>query len=261
MSIAEKVGFKTTKDYWEKAWKGAGNFLVFDPTKPWFSDLHRLLTKNLPCDPSMRCLEIGCYPGTYMWYFNKYFGYQVTGVEYVDSCIEPCRENMRSLNLDAEVIHADMFSYAPDPKKPLWDVVTSFGLIEHFDDTKAVIQKHLDFLKPGGYLVLVIPNHSGLNGQILKALDQGEYNAHNRMSYERMEENLKKTGQAELIEGGYYGHIGFWNAGLYSMAQKKGRLAYTLVRAPLYVVEHVGRYIVPNTQFFAPNSALIARKI
>ena len=255
-----QAGEKTTVDYWEKEWSGAPPFLTFDPERPFFSDIHALLQKHLPKDSSLRCLEVGCYPGTYMWYFNHHFGYRVSGIEYVESCIGPCRENMKSLGIDAEIIHADLFSYKPKEGQPLWDVVVSFGFIEHFDDSRAVIDRHLDLLKPGGILVLVIPNHAGLNGRILKSIDREKYDIHNQMSYERMEAALRETGRAAIIEGGYYGHIGFWNTAVYSKAMAMGKLAYFCARAPLYVVEQVGRYIVPNGKFFAPNSALVARK-
>lgn len=252
----------TSKEYWAEEWgTNAPQNITFEPDTPFFCDIHRLFKKHLPKNPELRCLEVGCYPGTYMWYFNKYFDYKVSGIEYVDSCIGPCEENMKSLGVDATVIHADLFAYEHKAAEELWDVVTSFGFIEHFDDTKTVIDKHLDLLKPGGHLALVIPNHAGLGGKILKFIDKEKYVVHNLMSYERMEKALLDTGRAEIIEGGYYGRIGFWNTALYSKMMEKGRLAYVLVRAPLYIVEHIGRYIMPNTKFFSPNSVLVAKKL
>lgn len=249
----------TTKEYWAEEWGNEAQKVTFDPQTPFFSDIHRLFQKILPKDKSMTCIEVGCYPGTYMWYFNQYFDYQVSGIEYVDHCIQPCEKNMQSLGIEAEIIHADLFDYKDNGKR--WDVVTSFGFIEHFDDTKTVIDKHLDLLKSGGYLALVIPNHAGLGGLILKHIDPDKYKVHNLMSYEAMKKGLLDTGRAEIIEGGYYGRIGFWNTALYSKMAEKGRWAYILVRAPLYIVEHLGRYIMPNSKFFSPNSVLIARKI
>jgi 2-polyprenyl-3-methyl-5-hydroxy-6-metoxy-1,4-benzoquinol methylase len=39
-----------------------------------------------------------------------------------------------------------------------FDVVLSGGFIEHFTDVAAIVQKHLQLLKPGGRLVVMIPN-------------------------------------------------------------------------------------------------------
>ncbi|GJL84785.1 MAG: hypothetical protein DHS20C02_05600 [Micavibrio sp.] len=246
------------KEEWAEEWAQSDVMLEFDPNAVFFRDIHNLCQRHLPYDKNMKCLEVGCYPGTYMWYFNKFFGYQASGIEYVEECIAPCKKFMGSLGIDAEIIYGDFFEYSPEK---LWDVVVSFGFIEHFKDTQAVIQQHLDMIQPGGYLVLVIPNHAGLNGTILKFLDQEKYKIHNLMSYKDMASGLKDTKQAEILEGGYYGHIGFWNAALYPKIANWPRIPHFVTQKSLAVVERAGAYIVPNTRYLSPNSALIARKL
>lgn len=258
--MAADTNFLATKDHWAQRWSSQDPHIEFDPEKPLFRDIHKLFQKHLPKGPNVRCLEVGCYPGTYLWYFHKYFGHHVSGLEYVGECAAQCQELMQKKNIDAEIIHGDLFSYSV-PEDKLWDVVTSFGFIEHFDDVVPSIQCHLNLLKPGGLLAIVIPNHSGLNGKIMKAVDHEKYKIHNHMDYAAMANAVKKTGQAEIIEGGYYGHIGFWNTALYSKVRKKGKFPYYAVRAPLYVIEAAGQYIMPNTQFFSPNAAIIAKKL
>lgn len=39
----------------------------------------------------------------------------------------------------------------------------SYGFIEHFDDPQPIIQRHVELVKPGGTLILEVPNHRGLN--------------------------------------------------------------------------------------------------
>lgn len=251
-----------TKNHWAERWSSQEAQIEFDPQKAFFRDIHALFERNLPKGKDVRCLEIGCYPGTYLWYFNKYFQHQVAGIEYVKECVEQCSDLMKSKGIEADVEHADLFTYEPpadDDKK--WDVVCSFGFVEHFNDVGPCIQKHMDLLKPGGLLALVIPNHAGINGNILKAVDKDKYDIHNRMDYQAMEDAVLATGDAKIIEGGYYGHIGFWNAGIYPIISSKGRIPYILGRAPLYLVEEVGKYVVPNCRKFAPNAALIAQKL
>jgi 2-polyprenyl-3-methyl-5-hydroxy-6-metoxy-1,4-benzoquinol methylase len=43
-----------------------------------------------------------------------------------------------------------------------WRLV-SWGLIEHFTDTESVISAHVNLLKPGGILIVSIPNLRGFN--------------------------------------------------------------------------------------------------
>lgn len=242
---------------WEKIWEEGPPMLIFDPGKPFFSDIHQLLKRHLPHDPSLRCLEVGCYPGTYLWYFHTHFGYRPSGLEYVEKFAKKCRRHMRELGLEAEIHHADLFSFE---KKEEWDVVFSVGFIEHFTDTKDVVKRHVDLLKPGGYLVLIIPNHSGLNGKIFKMIDEEKYNIHNHMNYADMKQSVEATGAASIIAGGYCGHLGFWNTDLYPWLQKKGRIASFIGRIVFYSIEYLAKYTMPDTAYFSPNCILIARK-
>jgi len=228
---------------------------MFNPERPFFRDIHRLLKRHLRTDTAIRFLEVGCYPGTYLWYFNKYFGYHVEGIEYLEDCARRCAEHMRELKTPATVRHGDLFSETGQ-----WDVVCSVGLVEHFNDVRAVIDRHLDLVRSGGWLVLIIPNHAGINGAVLKMIDRKKYDIHNHMAYETMEAAVSESGRAEIIEGGYYGRIGFWSSGLYEKVKPMGKLLYFLVRAALDVIERAAQYVMPNTKLFAPHCALIARK-
>lgn len=249
----------SSKEHWDQRWESEGPQRIrFDPERPVFREIHALIQRNLPRDPAYRFLEVGSYPGTYMWYFHHYYGYQVSGLEYVEWCCERSRELLADVGVDADVIHADLFAYEP-PADALWDVVGSFGFIEHFSDTAAVIERHLALVKPGGYLVLVIPNHHGINGRILRTVDPDKYETHNLMSYEDMERGVLDVGGADILEGGYLGRFGLWGTGLYARLARRPRYQYRAVRAPLWVAEHLGR-LLPNTPYLSPSAALIARK-
>lgn len=214
----------------------------------------------LPKNGQLRFLEVGCYPGTYMWYFNHFFDYQVSGMEYVDWCSERVPQLLLSVDVACEVIHCDVLTYQLSSTDLSWDVVASFGLIEHFIDTDQIIQKHLDLVKPGGYMVLVIPSHHGLYGHIVKLVDSEAYITHNQMSYDDILDSLSRIGQVEILAGGYYGRLGFWATGLYQRFERAGRLPYLLFRGPLWILEQVGR-VLPNTSFLSPYAAVVARKM
>lgn len=251
----------STQQHWADRWAEAGvKNIGFDPSKPMFIDLHHLFTEFLPKDKQMRFLEVGCYPGSYMWYFYQFFNYQVSGLEYVDWCCDHTRRLLQAQGINGEVIHGDLFAYRPPSVELRWDVVASVGLIEHFTDTVEVIQKHLNLLKPGGYLVLVIPNHQGLYGRILKTMNPKKYQIHNRMGYADIHKALDQLGQTEVLAGGYYGRLGFWNTGLYARVRSMGKLPYLLVRSPFWVLERAGR-LLPNSRCFSPNAAVIAKKL
>jgi SAM-dependent methyltransferase len=59
-----------------------------------------------------------------------------------------------------------------------FDVVVSFGLLEHFKDTTACMAAFSEFLKPGGLLITNIPNLCGLNGLIQKMINRSIFDIH-----------------------------------------------------------------------------------
>lgn len=55
-----------------------------------------------------------------------------------------------------EVLEADFFAL-PD-QNLRYDVITHWGLLEHFSDQALIISLSSSLLKPGGYLVFTMPN-------------------------------------------------------------------------------------------------------
>lgn len=251
----------SSPEHWSNRWqKICINSLEFNPQRLNFKDLHHLFMKTLPRDQKLSFLEIGCYPGSYMWYFNKFFGYKVSGIEYIEWCCQEAQKLLYSSGVKGEVIHGDIFTYKFMSSQRLWDVVASFGFLEHFNNTVDVVQKHLDLVKPGGFLVLVIPNHQGVYGDILRIVSPEKYKIHNRMTYEDMLDAINIIGNVEFLQGGYYGHIGFWNSSIYAYVRAKGRFPYLLVRSPLWLLEQIGQ-IFPNTAYLSPNAAIVVKKV
>jgi hypothetical protein len=64
----------------------------------------------------------------------------------------------------------------------------------------------------------------------------------------------------EILEGGYFGHFGFWNTGIYGKLHRINRGLYLGARLALSPLERLGAFL-PDTKRFSPNAALIARKV
>jgi SAM-dependent methyltransferase len=130
-------------------------------------ELTRKLEQHLPRDPSLSALEIGGAPGQYLAYLHRTFGYSVAVLDQSATGCEKARQNFRLLGIDGTVVHGDLFD---DVELPRYDIVYSLGLIEHFSDPLAVVERHLRLLKPGGFLALTCPNLLGLNGVLVRRL-------------------------------------------------------------------------------------------
>lgn len=125
-----------------------------------------------------RCtvLEIGAAPGKWLSIFPK-DSFAVAGIEYSQQGMEALRKNMELLGIEPlELMHGDFFDIEP---RPVFDIVMSLGFVEHFDDPVGVICRHIDWLRPGGALVIGVPNFTGLHGFAQRFLDLSILQAHN----------------------------------------------------------------------------------
>ena len=256
----KSAGELADKKHWIIRWSTSPvKTLPFNPFGRNFRDLHQLFKRRLPGKGEIRFLEIGCYPGRYLWYFSKYFGYHVCGIEYIDRCCEETGKLLDSCGVSGRIIHADIFDYRPEAGEELWDVVASFGLIEHFKDIQAVAARHLDLVKPGGHLVLVVPNHQGIYGKIMQKVSPELYRVHRLLSREQIVEALSSDGRSEIVEAGYYGRLGLGHTGIRERLGETNSCLRFLGRALIFSVENFGR-ILPRSTVLSPFIAVVARK-
>ena len=207
-------------------------------------------------------IELGCFPGRLMEFFHRMYGHDVTGLEYIEESCHKCEAMLAAKCVPATVIHGDLFEDEWAADHPLWDVVFSAGLIEHFDDSSPAIERHLRLVAPKGHCVITIPNHSGLNGRLKKIIDRRMWDLHNLMDADRLRDAFERSPSSdrfELLVCRYVEHVGLWNCGLYGRLQSIGRPAFLLGRSMGFVVEAAARW-TPNTRLLSPNIVMVARE-
>ncbi len=253
----------TTPEYWDAPFwqpgEDAAALVQFDPENLEFRDVHRFWKRHLPARTDWRFLEIGCHPGRYLWYFHQEFGYQVSGIEYAPRACERTKELMRQVGVDASVTHADVFEFQP-PEGRLYDVVCSMGLVEHFVDVEPILRRHVELLAPGGYLVLTIPNHRGINGPIVRWLEPEVYAVHNRMSYRQLRDGVLAQPGMRLVAGGFLGRFHLAPSNFCpNMQARSSAGAYRWIERSHRYAMRLGQWL-PNTRWLSPFCGLIARK-
>lgn len=161
--------------FWENYWKKIQLPVKVNHNFSFDRTLAEALINYLPKQGSV--FEVGCAPGKWLSYAAESNGLEVAGIEYSQAGAAATLKNLHILGIKSDdVISGDFFLVQPTKQ---YDVVMSFGFIEHFDDVDDVVKKHLDWLKPGGILILGIPNFSGLNGLIQSILDRDILDKHN----------------------------------------------------------------------------------
>jgi 2-polyprenyl-3-methyl-5-hydroxy-6-metoxy-1,4-benzoquinol methylase len=70
-------------------------------------------------------------------------------------------KNMNAADIPIKVYERDLFSENLNKDMQLFDIVYSLGFVETSEELNIVVKKHAELLKPGGILVLGIPNLEG----------------------------------------------------------------------------------------------------
>jgi 2-polyprenyl-3-methyl-5-hydroxy-6-metoxy-1,4-benzoquinol methylase len=173
--MLNSAGRKTERAYWEDVSKNPIKNRLPSKLNVDVLNITRLLKRHVK--PGCRYLEIGCAPGKMLAWVASVLKAEVTGLDYSKPGIAKCCSLFDALGLSADLCHDDFFNH----HLPLasFDVVTSFGVIEHFDDVHLVVQRHIDLVKPGGLALIAVPNYGGFYGSLKRWFDESNLALHN----------------------------------------------------------------------------------
>lgn len=226
----------TTKEYWNKQYPSKlEEPIVIDlKNQLSFLEIDKFLKKTIGPNGNFKFLEIGCAPGGWLHYFYKNFDYNVEGIEYTANGVRLTKNNLKMLKVEAVVHEGDLFENKLN--KASYDVVFSAGFIEHFDNPSLAIEKHVELLKKGGYLILEVPNFRGFNGFFQKIANNDLLRIHNLkiMNLNYFKEISERYG-LEIVSIAYVGKINF---GLF------------LGKKPLIFIGQVFQFIINKVYFF-----------
>jgi 2-polyprenyl-3-methyl-5-hydroxy-6-metoxy-1,4-benzoquinol methylase len=107
-----------------------------------------------------KILDVGCGIGLFLVEAQKR-GWEVYGTEFTDKAIEICEKNgirMQQGKLDPTWYKEGMF-----------DIVTSFEVIEHINNPVEEVRNINKILRPGGLFYFTTPNFNALERYFLKA--------------------------------------------------------------------------------------------
>jgi len=233
----------TDKNYWDHLPLG-------NPDKVFFLEI---IQKYIPADPSRTLLEIGCAGGGYLFALSKLLGYQPSGIDYSDQ-IKKTEELFKSQGYPIPHLIQNDFLTWESPIK--YDLVCSFGFLEHFSNPHEVFHKHVSLASPGAYIILSVPHFRRLQWLLHWIIEPQIFQNHytgimdkNVLRRLCIEKNL------EILFLDYYLCYDFWTAQPSNSIFKKAvsRLAFQSRR----LIKTLARY-KPN-KWTSPHLLLIAR--
>lgn len=241
-------GRKTTRGHWDMAWQEPIRFRLPSKLNVDVLNLTRLISNHVHRET--RYIEIGCAPGKLLAWVSSALEADAVGLDYSAPGAKSSRELFDSLGLSVELYLADFFDHELEPAS--FDVVASFGLIEHFDDPRPIVQRHLDLIKPGGVLLITVPNFGGIYGRLQRWCDIENLKIHNLsiMSPGAMKQ-LVDPELVEHVRSFAYGGVSLWSVNLekrfprfvakaiWLLANSVGLLQFATISpvAPLLVLE------------------------
>jgi trans-aconitate methyltransferase len=243
----------TDKAFWANYWESKKDVAFTVPPKYTF---YKLLQQVVSKSKTGSAIELGGFPGYYAIFLHKYLGLRTTIFDFYIH--KPVLKQVLEVNQltenDVDVIEGDLFDQQP---KEQYDLVLSCGLIEHFNDTKDIIARHLPFLKPQGTLFITLPNFTGANGWVQRKYDMDNYQKHNisSMNPELLAAYCKELG-LKNVEAYYYGHFSIW---LENMGQQS---AFTkMFLKGLWFAGKIATKIIPvESRSLSPYIVLTATK-
>lgn len=243
----------TDREFWINFWNNRTDLSVTIPENYLF---HKELATIIKTQDVKTAIELGGFPGFYSVFLKKYFKLDVTLLDYFIH--QPIINHLLDINKlkeeDVKVIETDLFNYKLEKQ---YDLVLSFGLIEHFNDVADIINRHIAFVKPGGTLFITLPNFKAVNGWFQKNFDRENYDKHNidSMNPELLKAICEKAGLKE-VKSGYYGRFSIW---LENESHKS--VGVRLVKKAIWFTGKVVTKIIPfESKMLSPYIILTAKK-
>jgi len=154
----------TERILWESKWGQFNLPIILDPNDRGNNSFIKILDKYFwqeVNDKKKSVIEIGCAPGKFLIHFAKNYNYEVNGIDYTEKGYLLTKKNLQLSGIEGNIIKEDIFKYKITKK---FDVVISFGFIEHFyENVNELLLIHDKLLKKGGKLFITFPNFRYLN--------------------------------------------------------------------------------------------------
>jgi SAM-dependent methyltransferase len=202
-------------------------------------------------------VEIGTYPGHVLAWACRVGGLHGTAIEFVPSQATALARAFPEF----EVLSGDFLAEGTFERGRTWDVVCSFGLVEHWTDLRVPLARHAEMTGPGGTCIIGIPLHDGVYGRIMRALTPDLDAMHGHYSAAQLREAfVDVAGLGWTVERcGAIEGIGFWNCGIANWLERCSPAVRVIAQKTLGAW-HAAVTRLPAPDSLRPNALLVARR-
>jgi len=156
----------STQSYWDEVLAAAELPRINTPRAYHHRITMEYIDKYLSSNKYSTLLEIGCGSSGWLPYFAKRYHLKVSGLDYSEVGCRLAEENLKMLSIDyGEIICNDLLAPECTGGKK-YDVIFSYGVIEHFEEPEKIIRIFNSLLNEGGIIITLVPNLNGFMGWI-----------------------------------------------------------------------------------------------
>lgn len=161
---------------WEASWRATGESISDKQYLKACKTFEAVLDPHLERYRGRRALEIGCYPGGFAAWMSNRYELEVSGFDFIVET--PGLANLLSTR-GARIGKFWQADLRTEKVHDQFDVVASFGFVEHFWDLNTVICQQARWLAPGGIIIVAVPRFRGLQWVAHRLTDRKNLERHN----------------------------------------------------------------------------------
>lgn len=151
-------------------------------------------------DPNSKCLDVGCWNGNMGEELIKNKNCSVDGVDFREDMLTKAKErgytNIYTINLNSEAINFDVI-------QEQYDYILFADVLEHLLNPELVLRELFKKLKPGGKVVVSLPNVAFALNRLNLLLGKWEYKDFGTLDKTHLRFFTVSTGEQLVKKAGY----------------------------------------------------------
>ncbi len=152
-----------------------------------------------------KIFELGC-GGSHLLARCALLGWEVGGIDFNADGLELIRSYLSKRNYkNTNLVCGDIFTYDTSQFENEYNIMISFGFLEHFKDPQSILLKWKKILHRDGIVISCIPNLFSINVPLMKKYDPEFWEQHIRYSPRDMDQFHVHAGLVPLMKARYLG--------------------------------------------------------
>jgi 2-polyprenyl-3-methyl-5-hydroxy-6-metoxy-1,4-benzoquinol methylase len=227
----------TNPDQWTRFY---GTKVTFGRLNRWVNrsvierELYDVMAESLPARPGTSVVEMGCANSDWLPYYWSDYGYSIYGIDYLEAGCRLAERKLEAAGCSEHRIFCGDFRDLHEKTGRQFDIVVSFGVIEHFEEPGELIATFRRYLRDGGLMITVCPNTAGHAMHLQKYVDKRIYDGHLRFGLDDLVE-YHRHGGMETLRASHLGLMSLNNLDFSGYGRVGGllKMLVKLVNGPL----------------------------